>query len=122
MWEFVQGCSKTELKKKVPDKQEKHKEVNGLDAPKKSKMGDPLVFEKIVSWDLRVSDVRAGTFLSDYNLEDVNVGVDGRSWKRKIYWGQRAERPGFERIIHVLNLSRPTAVLKTKNNEANVFI
>lgn len=53
----------------MPDKQEKHKEVNGLDAPKKSKMGDPLVFEKIVSWDLRVSDVRAGTFLSDYNWE-----------------------------------------------------
>lgn len=66
------------MTKKVSNKQGKHSEVNVLDVPRKSKTGDVGVFQQIVYSDVRVSDVRAGTFWSDYNLEDINVGVDGR--------------------------------------------
>lgn len=50
MWEFVPVFYNKTEDKKVSDKQEKHKEVNGLDIPKKSKTGDVTVFENIVSW------------------------------------------------------------------------
>lgn len=59
-------------------------EINELDILKKVETGNVRVFEKTVYWDLRVSDVRAGALQSDYNPEYVNVGVDGRCWKRKI--------------------------------------
>lgn len=53
---------KANWRQKVSDKQRENQKVNGVDVPKKSNTGDALAFEKIVSWDLRVSDVRTGTF------------------------------------------------------------
>lgn len=54
--------NRTDDKKKVSNKQGKHSEFNVLDVPRKSKTGDVGVFEQMVYSDVRVSDVRAGTF------------------------------------------------------------